>query len=785
MKTRRHYFMPQSQAAAQKSENDDIQRKLKLPDLKTKIERAYEHRQAGRLAEAETLCRQVLAQEPSHSDALNLLGALASRAGQPDLAAELFQRALACDAGNAESYANLAAVLQAGGKLEAAKAACLRAVQLGLDSASTQNTLGNIFFLQGRYLEAIAAYRRAVSLDPAFASGHFNLGMALEENHQIQESIAAYGEACRLDPSHAVAQYNLGHALQLLGRVDEAINAYREAIGSKPDFVTAYRNLAYALQTTGRFEEASAFYRRALDIEPDSAEVYNNLGVCLKDQGKTELAIDCLRKAISLQPNSAEAHSNLGTAFQIRGQLDLAVAAFQDALRLKPDSADFHNNLANCYKDQGRTELAVQHFRRAVLGNPAATQIHSNLVYTLHFHPDYDASAIFAEARQWNRQHALPLQRYIQTHPNDRSPDRRLRIGYVSPDFRHHVVGSNLVPLLRERDPAQFEIFCYSDVSITDSLTTEIQNYSDHWRNVVGLADDEVARIIRADGIDILVDLTMHMAGNRLPLFARKPAPLQVTYLAYCGTTGLDAIDYRISDPYFDPPGEPENWYSEKTVRLRASYWCYQPPPFTPEVSPLPVSRAGFVTFGCLNNFAKVSDRVLDLWIKILRALPESRMLLHASEGTCRQMIVAKFAEDGIEAARLEFVGKQSWSDYVATWQRIDIGLDPFPYGGGITTCDALWMGVPVVTLFGRTAVGRGGCSILANLGLQDLIAGTPEQYLEIAVSLAQDIPKLDALRGSLRDRIERSPLRDAVGFARDMERVYREIWTGWCVSVK
>ncbi len=356
-------------------------------------------------------------------------------------------------------------------------------------------------------------------------------------------------------------------------------------------------------------------------------------------------------------------------------------------------------------------------------------------------------------------------------------------MGYVSPDFRDHVVGSNFFPLLREHDQTRFDIFCYANVLSPDAMTRRLEAQCAHWRNIAGCNDQEAAEAIRADRIDILVDLALHTAHNRLPLFARKPAPVQVSYLGYCGTTGLEAIDHRLSDPYLDPPGTDLGCYSERTICLPHCTWCYQPGGPMPEISPLPALRAGFVTFGCRNNFAKVSSLALDLWLEILLAVPRSRLVLYAPAGACREALLERFVRKNITAERLQFIGKQPWEQFVRSYQAVDIALDPFPYCGWITTCDALWMGVPVISLSGRTAVGRGGCSILSNIGLPELVAQSPQEYVEIAVSLAGDLSRLVELRATLRERMERSPLRDAKAFARDIEAAYRQMWRTWCLE--
>jgi len=505
-------------------------------------------------------------------------------------------------------------------------------------------------------------------------------------------------------------------------------------------------DLAWQHHQAGRLREAKQLYRQVLARQPQHINALHFLGVIAHQEGENDIAVDLLRKAIALAPDYVDAHSNLGTALKETGELDEAITAYRKAIALKPDSAEAH----------------------------------SNLIYALHYHPGYDAKAIADELRRWNQRHAEPLAKFIPPHTNDRSPDRRLRIGYVSPDFTKHVVGRNLLPLLREHDRRHFEITCYAQVPRPDAMTSEFRKTADRWRSIVGLSDEEVAQQIRDDGIDILVDLTLHTANNRLLVFARKPAPVQVTYLAYCGTSGMGTMDYRFSDPYMDPDGTDFSLYSEKTIRLPKTYWCYRPPPAT-TLAPAPALAKSLVTFGCLNNFAKVSSAALDLWAKILAAIPNSRIIIHAPAGAHVNQVAQHMESAGVPASRLSLVGKKPVDEYLQTYSEIDIALDPFPYGGGITTCDALWMGVPVVTLSGKTAVGRGGWSILSNLGLTELIAFTPDQYVQIAVDLARDMGRINDLRMGMRARMLASPLLDATAFARDVEAAYRQMWRAWC----
>jgi len=342
-----------------------------------------------------------------------------------------------------------------------------------------------------------------------------------------------------------------------------------------------------------------------------------------------------------------------------------------------------------------------------------------------------------------------------------------------------------MLPLLKAHDHTHFEIFCYSDVRHPDSITDQCRNAVDQWRSVVGLTDEQVAELVRKDQIDILVDLVSHMGSNRLLTFARKPAPVQVTFLGHQGTTGLTTMDYRISDPYVDPPGPNDSHYTEKIIRLPDCYLVFQPPADSPEVKEPPASQPGAVTFGSLNNFCKITPQVLQLWSRILTELPQSRLILRCPAGETQQRVLSFFAQRGIDSTRLSLSLKWLGArEYLELHDEIDIYLDTFPHAGHTTSMDALWMGVPLITLKGQTAVGRGGVFLLANLGLEELIAQTEQEYLEKAVKLAGDLPRLRELRSTLRQRMERSPLMDAPKYARNIESVYRQMWHTWCQSV-
>jgi predicted O-linked N-acetylglucosamine transferase (SPINDLY family) len=638
----------------------------------------------------------------------------------------------------------------------------------------------------GRLERAEQIYRQILAQSPEHARAMHYLGFVAHQLGRSDAGIYFIRRAIALEPDDAEAYCNLAIVLEYKGQFDEAIAACRRAIALRADFPEAHCNLGNALNSNGHLDEAIAAYRRAIALRPDLAEAHCNLGNALKSEGHLDEAIAAYREAIAQRSDFAEAYSNFGAALKDKGLLDEAIAAYRRAVALRPDQPEAHGNLGVALQDQGRLDEAIAAWRQAIAVDPGLSAVDSNLVFSLHFHPAYNAQAIAREHRRWNEQHARPL-RKSQPHGNDPDPDRRLRIGYVSPDFRNHVVGRNLLPLFLEHDRDRFELFCYSNVPRPDELTAQFPAHCDGWRNIVGLSDERTAELVREDQIDILVDVALHTARNRLLVFARKPAPVQVTFAGYPGTTGLEAIDYRLTDPHLDPPGQGDEIYAESSIRLPDSFWCYDPAIMTaglelaPQASPLPALSTAGVTFGCLGNFCKVNDPVLTLWSRVLNATSGSRLMLMAPAGSARHRTLEVLGRQGIDPARIDFVASASIGEYLQRYRKIDIALDTFPYNGHTTSLDALWMGVPVVTLIGTTGVGRAGLSQLTNLGLTELAATSEDQYVRIAADLAGDLPRLSHLRAGLRQRLRASVLTDAPRFARNIEAAYREMWQRWC----
>ena len=561
------------------------------------------------------------------------------------------------------------------------------------------------------------------------------------------------------------------------GRLAEAERGYRAVLQSEPQHADSLHFLGVIALQTRNLASALELVSRAAALRPDAAACRNTLGQILERLGRNDEAAGCYEAAIELDPRYAEAYNNFGYLRARQDRLRDAETLYRKAIDLDPEYAEPCTNRGNLLKDLGEVDAAIACYRRAVELRPDLSALHSNLLLTLHYHPGQSPADLKREHRAWAERHVAPLAAARRPHENGREPDRRLRVGYVSPDFREHPVARFVLPLFREHDRGQVEVFTYSDVTRPDPVTRLVRDHVDQWRDVATLKNEQLADLVRSDEIDVLVDLAAHSGHNRLLAFARKPAPVQVTYLAYCSTTGVDAIDYRVTDRFLDPPGEPGH-YTETSIHLPRCYWCYSAPPVG---HPTTERREGPPTFGCLNNFAKVSDVTLGLWMRLLERVPEARLLLYARTELHRDRVRRVLREAGIEESRAAFVGRQSLADYLQTYCEIDVALDPHPYGGGTTTCDALWMGVPVVSLAGRTAVSRAGSTLLSHVGLEHLVARDEGQYVELAATLIRDAVGLAELRRQLRERLQSSPVMDAPQFARDLEAAFRAAWRAWC----
>ncbi|MDH5189019.1 MAG: tetratricopeptide repeat protein [Rhodospirillaceae bacterium] len=654
------------------------------------------------------------------------------------------------------------------------------ATSLNQKSPVNQHALGLAQQLHnaGRTTEAESAYQQILQNDTANHVAMNLLGLLYFQVGKYNAAADVISQALTINPNDAQAYNNLGSVFLKLGKLDDALASYHKALAIRPDYVEAHYNIGNAFTDMGRLDDAIASYGKAIAINPDYAEAHNNLGAAFKDMGKLDDAIASYHKALAIKPDDAEAHNNLGIAYKDLGRTDEAMSSYGKAIAINPDYAEAHNNLGVVFKDTGRLDDAIASYRKALAIKPDFAEAHSNLLMTLNYDAKVKEVDIVEESRNWNQRHTLELAK-TQDHDNDQSPDRRLRIGYVSSDLRQHSVSYFFEPLLAAHDPSIVETFCYAGVAVPDSTTRRLEKFADNWRWTVGMSNDALAEKIRSDGIDILIDLSGHTAGNRLLVFAQKPAPVQATWLGYPNTTGLEAMDYRIVDAVTDP----ENMAIETLVRLKNGFLCYRPPDNAPNVTHRHTNDP--LTFGSFNNTAKISAPCIELWSQILTKVPDSNLLLKSkqfSDASTRELYRNRFADHGIDPERLDIRGNiKTVKSHLDAYSLVDVCLDSFPYNGTTTTCEALWMGVPVVTLCGDDHRSRVGASILKRVGLDDCVAENAQSYVTIAAELARDTSRRMELRAGMRDNM--STLCDGVSFAREMEKAYRSMWYNWCAA--
>lgn len=599
----------------------------------------------------------------------------------------------------------------------------------------------------------------------------------------LQTAALCYRRALKIEPGFAEASFNLGCTLDALTGARDALPHFLLAATLRDEWWEAHSKLGFALARLGRMAEAAAELQIAAQLRPDDAGIRNNIGLALSALGRAEEALASFREAIRLNPLYPEAHSNLAILFERYGRTSESISSCLEALKLRPDYPEAHHNLACALKSQGRHQEAVAHYREALRLKPDYQEARSSLLFALCYRGDVNEEEVVAEHLNFGALQRVPA----VTHDNDQSADRRLRIGYVSADFRAHAVARFIEPVLRHHDRNRFEIFCYSNVSVPDAKSEQLEQLADRFINIAGVPDQVAEEMIRRDRIDILIDLSGHSAGNRLSLFAGKPAPVQVTWLGYPHTTGLAAIDYRITDAVTDPVGASGHHYAEKLFRLPGNFSCFAPPEEAPEVAELPFLSNGAITFGSFNNPAKITPETVALWADVLLGVPGSRMLIKGyalADPGSRSRLAALFATQGVATERLELLGNTaSYREHLGLYHRVDIALDTFPYHGTTTTCEALWMGVPVVTLAGATHRSRVGASLLGSVGLRMLVAQQADGYCDAAIELARDTARLAQLRKTLRQTMAASPLTDAAGFTLQIESAFREIWRSWADS--
>jgi len=720
-------------------------------DVRKEIETAVKLHHAGDLEGAGRLYRQILRMDPANSDALHLSGVMARQKGDNDEAERLISAA----------------------------------IRVSPHCALYHCSLGDVYLDQKKADAALARYRDALKRDPACAQAYAGMGALFETNGCVDQAIQCYENGLDINPCLVDTYRDLFNILKSQRRFKEAMACLKKGIEQNPGAITLWTDLGNSYREAREWEKAADCYKRTVALAPDCEGPYYNLGNALSDQGRFQEAIASYRTAVGLNPKYPEAYNNMGNAFYAQGAFQEAAGCYEQALKAKYDYPDAWKNLGLCFEKQGLVRHATDCYRLALSLNPSDAGCHSGLLFAMHYDVAVSAADIYSESQNWWRQHGSG--RVSSFGPRrDSNPSKRLRVGYVSPDFREHSVSYFLRSLLEGHSQA-VETFCYADVKRPDRMTVRLKRRSDHWRCIAGMNNETAARLAAEDRIDILVDLAGHTTHNRLLLFARRAAPVQVTWLGYPNTTGMPVMDYRLTDAVADPEGEADAYHTERLIRLPEGFLCYAPPEEAGEVSGLPALNQDRITFGSFNNLAKVNDKVVAVWCRILNRLTESSLMLKSKslvDERVRQRYLQLFSRHGISADRIQFVPHlRTIREHLTLYSRVDVGLDPFPYNGTTTTCEALWMGVPVVTLKGHRHSARVGSSILTQIGLEELISSAEDEYVNISVGLAADFNRLATLRMNMRTRMRESPLCRTESFAEKVESAYRMMWQKWCLD--
>jgi protein O-GlcNAc transferase len=610
----------------------------------------------------------------------------------------------------------------------------------------------------------------------------FERALTLHRAGRTQEAEPLYRQVISRNAQHDRALFGLSAILLEAGRLDESARYLERAVAAQPTELRYLTNLGETYRRLGQLELAARTFGRILAKAPDFAEARQNLAVTLISAGAHAEALVQLERVVAERPGQPTPHVILAFVLARLGRPRESADQARRALELAPELASAHRQLGTALEELGDKGGAIASLRRAVELEPADPNVHSTLIVSMLTDPSYDSQALFEEARAWAKRHAEPLRAQIRPHANDKAPERPLRVGYVSPDFRAHAVQQFLVPLFENHERASYEPYLYSSVDRPDAETEWYRSFAgERFREIRALGDEDAAELVRRDRIDVLIDLAVHSAGHRLRVFAQKPAPVQLTWLGYAGTTGLDTIDYRITDRYFDPEGTDLGVYSEESLYLPETYWCYDALESELAVGPLPALANGVLTFGCLNAPRKLHRDALALWARVLGEVPGSRLFLFVEEPG-RAAALGTLAAGGVDAARVELGGRVSRREYLERHHRVDIALDTFPFAGGTTSLDAFWMGVPVVSLTSpTTTLQRAGACIATNLGLPELVASTADDFVARAVALGSNLTRLAELRAGLRARLAASPFGAHERFARNLEAVYRTAWRRYC----
>lgn len=719
------------------------------------------------------------------ADRLIAQGNQAESAGDIGNACERYREAVAAAPEYGKAQLNLGIGLEASGDAQGAVAAYRRALAIDPGEPFANYNLGKLLYMQGELAECQALFQRALERKPDFPEVRVVLASLLEAQGNHQAAAAELEEALRLQPLYFGALCNYAALLRTLDRLPEAVQALRRATAIDPADAKVNYELGTALRALGRTDEAERFLRRAVEADPAFVDARATLSDVCFSQGNLSVAATELEAVLRLRPDWFDAMFNYGVVLKELHRVAEAEAIFRRIIENNPDHFPSHRLLGRVLFSQARLEEAIEVYAGARSRFPHELELESAELFMLSFSEDISDEALFARHKALGARLEQVYPARFEPFRNNTDSRRRLRVGYVSGDLYHHPVGLFLLPLIERHDRANFEVCCYSTGAIEDSITKKLSASADVWRNLAKDSETAVADRINRDEIDILVDLTGHSGVPQLRVFAQQPAPVQATWLGYLNTTGMSRVHYRISDTIADPP-QAGRFHTETLIRLPNSQWCYRPlVRVEPEVDP-PCRRNGYITFGSFNQISKLSLTVCTLWAEILNSLPEARLVvLGVDADLAGKRILQRFAQAGVPETRLTLIKHLPLEDYFRTFNDVDIALDTTPYSGGTTTCDTLWMAVPVLTVTGSRTMSRSAASILSTVGLTDWICSTPDEYVRKAVEWSRNQDMLVDLRKTLRGRMQESPMMDEIRFARDIEAAYRRMWDVWCAQAR
>mmetsp|Transcript_15902 Transcript_15902/g.29084 ORF Transcript_15902/g.29084 Transcript_15902/m.29084 type:complete len:876 (-) Transcript_15902:97-2724(-) len=753
--------------------------------------------QLGRLDEAIQAFDAALQRDPEQRHILrSKAGALARQQRWED-AAVCLREVLKVEPGNSELRVELAQCLTEHGihlKM-AGKPGCILfqdALQVCDEHAPAYFQLGVEYSESGQQARAKEMYEKAVKLRPLYIEAWNNLGVACRSLGEPEHALEAYSVALKASPNCSKTRENMAICLLEIGckslqqkRLKKASQELKKALAYNSANADIYFNLGVLYAEQSKFDKARVNYELAVHFEPRHVNALNNMGVIHRRQGNLEAAVHCFERAVLVDPKMNLANKNLGAAFGQMGRMSESIKLTLMALEAQPNDAEVYNNLALLYRDQGDIDTCLGHLDACLKLEPQNNHANSNRLMTLNYPSEMSRDDVFEAHRAWGEalERKTPVE-YTSWRRSESTDDGPLRVGYISPDFYTHSVSYFIHCVLKHHDRSRVHVTCYSDVVVEDDRTQLFKSYVPCWRKICGLPDEEVARQIHADGIDILVDLTGHTGNNRLAVLARKPAPVIVTWIGYPHTTGLSRVDYRITDEHADPVDAP-GLTTEKLLRMPECFLCYTPPEAAPPVSLRPAQETyGCPTFGCFNTLAKVSASTVRLWCRVLREVPEARLFLKSKALQCPEVqdkFRRLFALQGVDAHRLDLSGLQPRTGcHLQMYSLVDVALDTLPYAGTTTTCEALFMGVPVVSLRGSGVHAQNvGASLLSAVQLPELAAPTEDEYVRQASLLVRDVRRLAALRAGLRTRMLRSPLCDGPRHVAHLERLYAGMIAG------